>query len=326
MVAQTVLSTCEHAMRTSVVIPCFKFDRYLDEAIESVENQSLPVKELIVVDDGSPEPLRVRDRWKAPGELIWIRTENRGLGAARNAGIQRATGEFVAFLDSDDFWDAAKIEQQESFLDLHSNAVACYTQCVNAPGFFPFGPYPDPFLDRDKLAALLWHGQFFPPTSVLVRSHVAKKVNGFREGLRNGEDLDFWFRIMEEGEIFGLNAMLTWYRIHDSQITHDPVRRVMGSKESRREIIGRFSHRLKSGGIRPDDLWGGYRSEILSVYFRRDFKHARPMLFDYFQEHPKDMRIFFYYLVTFLPSGIVSALRGQHGDLPEDGDKKGASC
>jgi glycosyltransferase involved in cell wall biosynthesis len=284
-------------------------DRYLDEAIESVENQSLPVKELIVVDDGSPEPLRVRDRWNAPGELIWVRTENRGLGAARNAGIQRATGEFIAFLDSDDFWEAAKIEQQEAFLDFHSNAVACYTQCGIAPGFFPFGPYPDPMLDRDALSGMLWHGQFFPPSSALVRSSVVKQVSGFREGLRNGEDLDFWFRLMEYGQIYGVSEPLTWYRQHESQITQDTIRRVMGSKESRRGIIEKYSHRLIAAGIPSDDLWCGYRSEIFSVYFRRDFLNARRLLWDYWKDHPMEWRTLMYWFITFLPSGFIKRIR-----------------
>lgn len=131
---------------------------------------------------------------------------------------------------------------------------------------------------------------------------------------------------MEEGEIFGLKAMLTWYRVHQFQITQDPVQRWIGSKESRREINEKSSHHLKNGSRSPGDFWEGYRSEILSVYFKRGFKNAKPMLFDYFQEHPKDMRIFFYYLVTFLPPSIVSSFRGQHGNPSGVGDKKGVSC
>jgi hypothetical protein len=164
------------------------------------------------------------------------------------------------------------------------------------------------------IAAMLWHAQFFPPSSILVRTSVAKKVNGFREGLKNGEDLDFWFRLMEEGEIYGLESPLTWYRIHEAQITQNPVRRVMGSKESRRQIIDRFSHRLIKGGIRREDLWFGYKSEILSVYFRRDFANARPMLLDYFKDHPTDIRMLLYYLLTFVPPSLIAALRGRHGN------------
>jgi glycosyltransferase involved in cell wall biosynthesis len=300
-------------MKTSVVIPCYKVDEFLDEAIFSVAKQSRPVKELIVVDDGSPEPLRVRDNWDAPGKLIWVRTENRGLGAARNEGIKRASGEFVAFLDSDDFWEPTKIQEQEDFLDGQPKAVACYTQCVKASGFFPFGPYTDPKLSRDQLAKILWYGQIFPPSSVCMRSSVAKGVQGFREGLRNGEDLDFWFRIMEHGEIYGIDKPLTWYRMHESQLTKDPIRRVMGSKESRREIIEKYSHRLIQGGILPSELWHAYRDEILSVYFRRDHRHARPMLWDYYRDHPREFKILIYYLISYLPGEWVARFRGRIG-------------
>ncbi len=80
---------------------------------------------------------------------------------------------------------------------------------MKAVGFFPFGPYPDPFLKSDDLAVLLWHGQFFPPSSVMMRREVALSAGGFREGLINGEDLDMWFRLMEWGEIIGVPEQLT---------------------------------------------------------------------------------------------------------------------
>lgn len=313
MVAKANFQAGKNNVKTSVVIPCYKVDQYLDDAIASVAKQTSPVKELIVIDDGSPEPLKVRDRWNAPGELIWIRTENRGLGAARNVGIQRATGDLIAFLDSDDFWEPTKIQQQEDFLGNHPDAVACYTQCVKAPGFFPFGPYPDPLLSKDQLACTLWYGQFFPPSSVCVRASIAKGVEGFREGLRNGEDLDFWFRIMEHGEIYGIDKQLTWYRMHESQLTKDPIRRVMGSKESRREIIEKYSHRLIQGGLSPSQLWHAYRDEILSVYFRRDHRNARPMLWDYYCDHPREFKILIYYLICYLPGSWVTSLRGRIG-------------
>ncbi len=314
MVAKANFQARKNNVKTSVVIPCYKVDQYLDVAIASVAKQTSPVKELIVIDDGSPEPLKVRDRWNAPGELIWIRTENQGLGAARNVGVKRATGDFVAFLDSDDFWEPTKIQQQEYFLGNHPDAVACYTHCVKAPGFFPFGPYPAPLLAKDQLARMLWYGQFFPPSSVCVRTSVAKGVQGFREGLRNGEDLDFWFRIMEHGEIFGIDQQLTWYRMHESQLTKDPIRRVMGSKEARREIIQKYSHRLIQGGISQSELWHAYRDEIFSVYFRRDHRNAKPMLWDYYCDHPKEFKILLYYLICYLPGPWIAALRGKIGE------------
>lgn len=296
-------------MKISVVIPCYKDDRFLAQAIRSVLEQTHRDLELIVIDDGSPEPLTQIDF--DDSRLNWVRTENRGLGAARNGGIDRSEGDLVAFLDADDFWEADKLEKQVVRLTETPAAVACYTRCVDAKGYFPFGPYPSPDLPADDLAVMLWHGQFFPPSSVLVRAEVARRVGGFREGLTNGEDLDFWFRILEHGEIVGVPEPLCWYRQHEGQITSNPVRRVMGSKQARRQIIERFSDRLIRGGIAADRLWDAYRSEILCVYYRRQLTAARPMLWDFWRDHPHDLQMLAYWLITWCPPTWVERLRGK---------------
>lgn len=298
--------------RTSVVIPCYKEAGYLPQALDSVARQISKAKEVIVIDDGSPQPIAKPNNWDGP-PLRWLRTPNRGLGSARNTGIAVAEGEFVAFLDADDFWDERKLEMQESLLDTYPEAVACYTRCRRHAGFFAFGPYPAETEKKNQLAKRLWYAQFFPPSSVLARLNEIRKANGFREGLRNGEDLDFWFRLFEHGEIYGVPEELTWYRIHENQITQDPVRRVMGSRETRREIIERFSHRLVAAGIAESKFWDAYRQEILSVYFRRDFRSSRIMIADYLRRHPTDLPMFKYLLVSLLPEKIVRSIRGQIG-------------
>jgi glycosyltransferase involved in cell wall biosynthesis len=299
-----------HTERTSVIIPCYTNDEYLTEALASVRNQTKPVLEILVIDDGSPEPLREPDDWTGP-TLRWIRTCNQGLGAARNVGLHESRGEFVAFLDSDDMWHPEKNRYQLDCLDSEPEAVACYTWCIEASGFFPFGPYPNSRLDRDPLAAMLWQGQFFPPSSVMVRRKAALEVGGFREGLANGEDLDFWFRLFTIGEIVGVPERLCWYRVHDGQITSNAVRKILGSKECRREIIEKHADRLERGGIAKSAFWHAYRNEILCVYYRRNFRDARPMLWDYWKDHPDDARMLFYLLVACFPSHWLQALRGR---------------
>ncbi len=294
----------------SVVIPCYKNDTFLAEALNSVSEQSAKPLEIIVVDDGSPEPLKKPDNWNGP-ELRWIRTENQGLGAARNVGIVAARGKYVALLDADDKWHPQKLAGQVKLLEAEPEVVACYTWCLDAPGYFPFGPYPDARLGRDALAALLWQGQFFPPSSVMMRTAAARAVNGFREGLKNGEDLDMWFRLLTQGDIFAVPEKLCWYRQHDGQITSDVVRKILGSKESRRQIIEKHSDRLIRGGIDPNGLWDAYRSEILCVYYRRDLIAARVMLWDFWKDHPGDIRVLLYCFASMFPAWLLRALRGK---------------
>ena len=105
--------------RVSAVVPTYNRAHLVGEAIRSVLAQSLPVCEVIVVDDGSTDGTkeavgRLSDA--NPGLIRYIRQENAGPGAARNRGIREASGDWVAFQDSDDLWLPEKIAWQVDFL------------------------------------------------------------------------------------------------------------------------------------------------------------------------------------------------------------------
>ena len=233
--------------RTSVVIPCYNVKDYLGEALDSIKQQTAPVLEVILVDDGSKVPLQVPADWNGP-PLRLLRTPNRGLAAARNLGIQQARGEFVAFLDADDFWRPEKIARQEEALAANAQAVASYTRCVKAPGFFAFGPYPPKEVSAADFLLVLWYHSFFPPSSVLVRREVLSKVGGFQEGMGNGEDVEWFVRLLRAGNFVQVEEELTWYRVHAQQFTADAFRKLHGFKEARRFMIA--AERRPAGGRR----------------------------------------------------------------------------
>ncbi|MBR9846818.1 MAG: glycosyltransferase family 2 protein, partial [Algicola sp.] len=101
-----------HNKAVSAVIPTLNRSNYLREAVISVINQSYPVFEIIVVDDGSTEDIR-QALSDINGPIKIVRHEqNKGHAAARNTGIREAQGDYVAFLDSDDLWLPQKLEIQ----------------------------------------------------------------------------------------------------------------------------------------------------------------------------------------------------------------------
>lgn len=298
--------------RTTVIIPCYRDDQFLKEAIESIAQQTALPKRVVVVDDGSPIPLQ-QPEVSGDLDVIWVRTENRGLGAARNEGLRHAVGEFVAFLDADDHWKPEKLALQQARLDQCQSAVACYTECVNESDYFGFGPYPDPDLPRSELAAIVWQGQFFPPSSMLVRRDVAVKVGGFREGLSNGEDLDFLFRLFSEGDVVGVPHQLTFYRVHEGQITADTFRKIRGQKEAFRGVIKNHADVLRDAGLAESQYWDAYRDMVLLTYYRRNFQVARPMLWDYWRDHPCDLAVLKYSLLSLLPAGLIGRFADAEG-------------
>ena len=121
-----------HLPLVSVIIPAYNRDRYLAEAIESVLAQTYPAIELIVVDDGSSDrTAEVAQRYA----LTYHFQPNGGISAARNAGIALATGEFLAFLDSDDIWMLDKLSKQmiPFGTDLDLEAVFGYAEQFYSP-------------------------------------------------------------------------------------------------------------------------------------------------------------------------------------------------
>ena len=90
----------------SIIIPVYNVERYLNKCIESVVKQTYKNFEIILVDDGSPDSCpRICDEWaKKDDRIVVIHKGNGGLSSARNAGIKRAKGQYIGFIDSDDYW------------------------------------------------------------------------------------------------------------------------------------------------------------------------------------------------------------------------------
>lgn len=111
----------------SVIIPVYNVIEYLDECIVSVINQSYTNLEIIIVDDGSTDGSGKKcDEWQEKDErIIVIHQENGGLSNARNSGIKKATGELLAFVDSDDYVDIYMYEQLYRGISLYDADIAC---------------------------------------------------------------------------------------------------------------------------------------------------------------------------------------------------------
>ncbi len=168
-------------------------------------SQTVPVDEILVVDDGSTDETgeAISSRFGARVKLI--RQENRGVSAARNRGISAATCEWIAFLDSDDVWLPAKIENQVSALSLLGPEFGlCFSNCLfdsdpnNVLTVFedadfedprPFGPFENPS------RYLLGPPSPFRMQSILVLRSLLGQINGFDEGVKTMEDLDALFRL-----------------------------------------------------------------------------------------------------------------------------------
>lgn len=183
--------------KVSVVIPAYNAAPYIHRAVDSVLGQTFSDFELLVVDDGSSDDtLSILARY---GDRIRALTQrNSGPAAARNRGLSAACGEYVAFLDADDFWLPEKLERQVQLMDQRSDVGFCSTATVvvnpagDTVGNWPCRPDVTPFPDVLFTQSSLISGS---TSGVLVRRQLIEVLGGFDESLRGFEDPDLWIRL-----------------------------------------------------------------------------------------------------------------------------------
>lgn len=207
----------------SVIIPAWNAERYLAETIESALAQTRPPSEIIVVDDGSEDrTLEVAQRY-AP-RVRAIRKPNGGPASARNEAIRNSSGEYLAFLDSDDVWVADKLEEQVAYLDRHREVGLVYGQAL----IFTQQGVERVFGRRigfteDPSFRLLLYGDFIPNSTVVIRRGCAEAVGPLNErrDLIAVEDYEYWMRIARRFPIAGISRPLAYYRLRDGNLMGD---------------------------------------------------------------------------------------------------------
>jgi glycosyltransferase involved in cell wall biosynthesis len=180
-------------VRISVVIPTYNRSALAVEAVQSVLHQSRPPDEVIVVDDGSTDDTAealssFHDR------IRYLLQEHAGVSSSRNAGIRLATGDWLAFLDSDDLWRPDKLERQCAELGRTPGTAICYTD----EEWRRHGQWLNQSKHHKKVSGWIYRHCLplclISPSSVLIHRRVFDEVGLFDESLPACEDYDFWLR------------------------------------------------------------------------------------------------------------------------------------
>lgn len=205
------------SIKISVIIPCYNLGQYIDEAVDSVLSQTYTNYEIIIVNDGSTDILtnKILKNFNKPKTSIY-NIKNSGVAEARNFGISKAKGEFIACLDADDKYDPQFLEKTIKILEKSDNQVGFVTTWIQL-----FGNKLGIHKTFEYNPAQLGYANVVHVASLFKKS-IWKEVGGYDEETKGYQDWEFWIAIIEKGYTWqNITEPLFMYRIRDDSMLMD---------------------------------------------------------------------------------------------------------
>jgi glycosyltransferase involved in cell wall biosynthesis len=205
----------KHQLSMSVIIPVHNRCQFLSEALDSVLGQRYEPLEILIVDDGSTDDVR---NWllKYSGRVEYMRQDHRGPSAARSAGVRRAQGDLIAFLDNDDLFTPSHLNRLAGCMEADPDVQIAQGQLRNF---------------RDEEGTKFWCSTAYflaSLPSAIYRRELFESV-GIDESLWYGEDLDFFMRCWEHNiKKVTVDHLSLLYRRHGENMTHNRNLRELG--------------------------------------------------------------------------------------------------
>jgi glycosyltransferase involved in cell wall biosynthesis len=267
----------------SVVTIFLNAEQFLEEAIESAFAQTYDRWELLLVDDGSNDgstAIARRYATRHPAQVSYLEHAghaNRGMSAARNLGVSRARGEYIAFLDADDVWLPHKLEEQVKILDSQPEAAMLYglsefwySWADNPQGnprdfVHDLGVPSGTLIQPPSLLTRFFFAQdaAIPgPTGVLVRREAFERLGGFEEAFRGAyEDEVFYAKVCLNAPVFAVDTCWDRYRQH-SDSSNSMMERAGEEYSSRLFFLNWLAGYLAEQGIKDVEIWRKLRKEL----------------------------------------------------------------
>jgi glycosyltransferase involved in cell wall biosynthesis len=263
----------------SIITPFFNRENFLAEAVESVINQTYPNWELFLIDDGSTDSGRqIAQNYvdKFPDQIYLLQHpdgQNKGASPARRLGFQKAKGEFVTFLDSDDVYFPDTLEKELNCFAQNPEAEAV---CGNIECWFSWSKEASYFEKDFVIDLLLELNKFYQPPELLIhnlkvrgrkpgvdcvmlRTDFARKIQIFSETYKfSWEDQIFWSKVSLNGKIFIMNDCLAKYRQHPSSTCNQSVQTGNDIQSTKIfiEWLKKYLHRQK---VENKEVWGSLK-------------------------------------------------------------------
>lgn len=246
----------------SIIMPAYNAEKTIKESIESVLTQTYQNWELLIVNDGSKDNTSSVVSSYDDVRIKLIEQVNGGVANARNNGLQKAQGEYIAFLDSDDLWTIDKLEKQINYFQENIEVGLVYTdrKCFfeNVDKAFDCEYKESIDIDDNYLRLLIY--DYIATLTVMIKREVIVNVGLFDKELFGTEDWDLWIRIAKKYKIGHLKERLAYYREHDGGISKNFDRH---SVEERKVIEKHVLNNSIEKKVINLSLWVWYKKSLI---------------------------------------------------------------
>ncbi|MFQ5674616.1 MAG: glycosyltransferase family 2 protein [bacterium] len=305
----------EDDFKVSVIIPTYNSAEYVVSAVESVLHQTSRPFEVIVVDDGSTDNTKeILTRFD--DRIRYIFRENGGPALARNTGLRNASGNCIAFIDSDDIWQPDKLEKQLAYLKAQPEVALVYTDLyLLSVNGLKDSVHFQPFYGSEFFSLL--KKNFIATSTVLVKRKCFEEIGLFdeRPEVEANEDYEMWLRIARHFKIGCIKEKLVQHRLRNSGHSRDLDRQVKSGVFVKRRVFDTLPDTKQMRTLKAQ-CWGEfYKNAAYAYFYKYEFAKAREhfrLALKYGGFGPKHI---IYYLVTLLPSHLVEVLNRERWKL-----------
>ena len=304
--------------RVSVIIPTYNCARYLGRAIDSVRAQTYKDYEILLVDDGSTDD--TKDVAMQYGrEVTYLYQQNRGVSAARNHAISKASGELLAYLDADDMWYPEKLERQVAFLDAHQECGMLHSEIsvINEQDeilHVRFNQETKRLVPQGYCIQALLRRSHIQTLTVVERRNCFDCVGGFDERLPIAQDYLHWIMIAAEGYGVGyLAEPLGKYRWRNGSLMGSRTRLLEDYAQiyvillQENQFASRYGE--ETAATLHDCLFVTQRELAYLDRIQGRNESAKRRLANLIKERPHEFGLYADLLKAFLPAGLLSKLR-----------------
>lgn len=307
--------------KVSIIIPCYNASATIWETLDSLYEQTFKNFEIVIVNDGSTdESASIIECYtnKFNRRLNLITQTNQGQTVAKNVGIRNSSGQFIAFLDSDDIWAPEKLECQAFLMQSNLDMGLSYTNAykINEMGVKTDTITASPLYRENCFDRLLLRNNIVA-SSVMIRREMIDQVGFFDESLEACENWDLWIRIAKVAPIDFIDRPLTLYRVHSGNMSKNLDKMY----RSRLKLIDKHlpyqNNNPKLLDQRKNALFFTHINFAKTHIENLELKEARHELLQAAKIRPNEIMCYQLYLKSLLGKRVFKFIRRIKGHTPE---------